>query len=393
MADAARPARLRGLTFTRQLPNPADPVRGTFVVEQMRATSGDVDWLAIAPVAWPLRRRPVPKSGEIAGIPAEWPRYPVLPRRLLYSGVAGSMARGARAAFGRALTAHKPAFVHAHELYPSGAAAAALARRSGLPLIVTVHGSDLYSNLERPAWARAVRAVLAQATAIICVSSSLAEDTIELGGADPARVVVVPDVFDDVRFSAVGRTPHDGPPRILSVGRLVPVKGFDVLLRALGRLSRAGTEFELTLVGSGPLESDLRVLAVSEGLAEKITFAGSLSPESLADQAARSDLYVQPSRKEGFGLALVEAMATGLPAVATDSGGPADILTQYSGVLVTPDDVDALATGLTFAIERLGAYDGSAIARDMRLRFGREAVAPRLLAVYRHALARGADDE
>ncbi|MDP1857984.1 MAG: hypothetical protein Q8K82_04905, partial [Gemmatimonadaceae bacterium] len=114
--------RISGLTFTRQLPNAAEPVRGTFVVEQMRATAGAIDWSAIAPVAWPLRHRrtAVPLMGEIAGTPTDWPRYPVLPRRLLYTTVAPSMARGARTAFDRVIRERAPLFIHAHELYPSG---------------------------------------------------------------------------------------------------------------------------------------------------------------------------------------------------------------------------------------------------------------------------------
>ncbi len=105
------------------------------MVEQLRATAEEVDWSVIAPVAWPLRHRRarVPQVGEIAGLPAQWPRYLVLPRRVLYTTVAPSMARGSRSAFARALADRTPQFVHAHELYPSGAAAATLAAKPGCP--------------------------------------------------------------------------------------------------------------------------------------------------------------------------------------------------------------------------------------------------------------------
>jgi len=390
MTDQRQDDRLRGLTFTRQLPSPADPVRGTFVVEQMRATADQVDWSAIVPVAWPLRHpgARVPHKGEIAGFPAQWPRYPVLPRRMLFTTVGGSMARGARSAFEHVVDERAPQFVHAHELYPSGAAAAALAGKAGLPLVVTIHGSDLYSNLVRPEWTEALYKVVSAADAIVCVSPRLADDAMSLIGADVGRVHVIPDVFDDERFSFFTRTPHEGPTRLLSVGRLVEVKGYDVLIHALGELVRSGADVTLRLVGSGRLESDLRVIAVAEGVAERVEFAGALSPTALSREMAAADLYVQPSRREGFGVALVEALATGLPVVATDSGGPADIVAPSSGVLVEPDDVAALVTGLRFVLDRLGAFDGSVIAADARSRFGRLAIAPRLVAVYRAAIAR-----
>ena len=107
---------------------------------------------------------------------------------------------------------------------------------------------------------------------------------------------------------------------------------------------------------------------------------------------AEADVYVQPSRREGFGVALVEALATGLPVIATDSGGPADIVLPSSGILVKPDDVGSLVTGLRFVLDRLGAFDARVIADDTRARFGRSAVAPRLIALYRDVIARGVSE-
>ncbi|MDH4139980.1 MAG: glycosyltransferase, partial [Coriobacteriia bacterium] len=165
---------LAGLIFTRQFPNREQPHRGTFVVEQMLATSEDVSWRAIAPVPWvpkALSRvmdRPFVKGPDtLHGVHVDRPRYVVLPRRALYGSVAGSMARASRKAFADVVSRHAPAFVHAHELYPSGLAAARLAGSAGLPLVVSVHGSDLYSNLVRAKWRDALREVVHSASAIV----------------------------------------------------------------------------------------------------------------------------------------------------------------------------------------------------------------------------------
>lgn len=396
MQRPADSASLRGLVFTRQFPNPAQPHRGTFVVEQMRATDGDVAWRAIAPVpfvpkvlAGVLGRPYVTGPDTLRGWQVDRPRYPVLPRRALYTTVSASMARASATAFGRALKEHRPDFIHAHELYPSGAAAVSLAARAGIPVIVTVHGSDLYSNLVRPAWKAALCATASHAASLVCVGSQLAEDSARELGIDRAAIRTIPDAFDDEVFTCHHRVPHDGPLRLLSIGRLVSEKGHDLLLEALARMVADGSDIVLEIVGGGALEGDLRVKSTALGLGDRVTFLGALTGQAMLAAMHRADLYVQASRREGFGLALVEAMATGLPAVATDSGGPGEIVTPETGVLVAPGRVDALAEGISLAIARRSDFDPQEIALSVAGRFGRAAVGERLLQLYRDVVGIG----
>lgn len=392
MTSAA--ARLVGITFAKQFPNPAEPVRGLFVAEQVRATRRDVDWSVIAPVPWiprvlahVLSKPYVRGSADFEGILVSRPRYPVLPRRLLYTTVAPAMARCSRAAFARD-AARGTQFVHAHALYPSGAAARRLCSSADLPLIVTVHGSDLYTNLERPSWAAEVRSTVAFAAATVCVSRSLAADAVALAGADPARVVVVPDTYDQRRFTYFERRPV-GPRRVrlITVGRLVPVKGHDILLRSLGALTRAGVDAELTIVGDGPERGRLAALVSREGLSERVFFRGSLEDAALAAALAEADAFVLPSRREGFGVALVEALATGLPVVATRSGGPEDVVGSGDGLLVERDDAAALAEGITALAAHVDEYDRQAIAARAHARFSAASVGAQLMAIYRSVVA------
>ncbi|MDP2182853.1 MAG: glycosyltransferase [Actinomycetota bacterium] len=400
MTRPADSASLRGLVFTRQFPNPSQPHRGTFVVEQMRATDTDVAWRAIAPVPWVPRAlsgvsgRPyVTGPDTMFGWHVDRPRYPVLPRRALYATVSASMARASAAAFARALERHRPDFVHAHELYPSGAAAVSLAGRTGVPVIVTVHGSDLYSNLAKPSWTAALCDAASRAAAVVCVGTQLAEDCVRELGIAREHVRVIPDAFDDGIYAPYVRETHGGPTRLLSIGRLVPEKGHDLLLEAVARIITDGSDIELQIVGGGALEGDLRVKAAALSLGDHVRFLGALTGEAMLAAMHRADLYVQASRREGFGLALVEAMATGLPAVATDSGGPGEILTPETGVLVVPGRVDALAEGIEQALDRLGTFDPEAISRSVTARFGRAAVGAQLLGLYRDvAGGKGASD-
>lgn len=376
---------LRGLIFTRQFPNRAEPLRGTFVAEQVEATAQAVDWRVIAPLAWPRRvlTALVPHLEAAEGLVVERPRYPVLPRRLLYGRVASTMARRSSHAFARAVMVHDPQFVHAHELYPSGAAAATLCASSGVPLIVSVHGSDLYTNIEHPTWWQWLSLVVDQATAIVTVSSSLAADLASEFPRAKAKTVVIPDTFDVARFTYVDRAPHGGPARLLSVGRLSAEKGFAVLVSALVRAHAHGLDFHARIVGGGAEAAHLAQAVRDAGLGAKVELMGALRGPQLAEQYAWADAYVQPSLREGFGVAIVEALATGLPVVATDSGGPSDIVTADIGLLVAPGDPDALADAIVATAGRLGGFDRRGIAQDALDRFGPQAVGEQLVELYR----------
>jgi glycosyltransferase involved in cell wall biosynthesis len=395
MSAAASSERLTGVCFAKQFPNPAEPLRGVFVGEQIRATCADVDWRIIAPVPWApswlaraLGKPYVRGDGRFDGIPVARPRYPVMPKRLLYATVAPAMARSSRAAFEEALT-EGATFVHAHALYPSAAAARRLAATAGVPLIVSVHGSDLYTNLERPSWAAEVRAALRSASAIVCVSPSLARDVVALAGADPLRVTVIPNTYDATRFAFGERSPVAGrSTRFVSVGRLVPVKGHDVLLRAFGMAVRAGLDANLEIIGDGPERGRLEAIAAEQGPDGRVQFSGALADDALISALGRADAFVLPSRREGFGVALVEALATGLPALATRSGGPDDIVGSGDGLLVPPEDEAALADGLAALARSLDEYDRPAIAARAAERFSPASVAWRLVSVY-HAVLVG----
>ncbi len=387
--------RLRGLVFTRQFPNDAEPYRGTFVEQQVVATSPEVDWRVLAPPRWVpfgferlLGRARVVGRRIVRGIDVTYVPYPVLPRRMLYRAVAPSMAAFSAGAFRRLVREAGACFVHAHELYPSGAAAARLVEDAHMPLVVSVHGSDLYSNLSRQSWRAALVEVARRSAAIVCVGHALAENVEVMLGADPARIHVVPDCYDDDAFAYIDREmPENRTLRFLTVGRLVPEKGLDVLLRAVASLIAQGHDVSLRIVGAGFLAAELESLRHELGLGERVTFLGPLATNRLQKEYAAADLYVQPSRREGFGLALVEAMATGLPAVATASGGPSDIMSSDCGILVEPDDVRALTSGLSRAIVTFPEFDRAAIADRMRDRYGREAVGEALVRVYRSVLA------
>jgi glycosyltransferase involved in cell wall biosynthesis len=152
---------------------------------------------------------------------------------------------------------------------------------------------------------------------------------------------------------------------------------------ALARARARGLDFQARIVGGGAEAAYLAASVREVGLGAEVEFTGALRGPQLVEQYAWADAYVQPSLREGFGVAIVEALATGLPVVATDSGGPVDIVTADNGSLVAPGDPDVLADAIVAMAGRLGEFDRQRIADGTRERFGPQAVGEQLVELYR----------
>jgi glycosyltransferase involved in cell wall biosynthesis len=191
------------------------------------------------------------------------------------------------------------------------------------------------------------RRALAAARLVVVTRAATARALAEYGVAADRVVVVCPgtDAAPPARGSRGTGLESTEPFDLLTVATLVPRKGHDVLLHALGRARHL--PWRLTCVGSDMLHpataGGLRVQAQQLGMAERVEFTGELDGRALADAYDRADLFVLATRYEGFGMAVAEAVARGLPVVSTPTGGIPDLVDGDSGWLVPPDDADALA--------------------------------------------------
>lgn len=232
--------------------------------------------------------------------------------------------------------------VHTHSEGPLlyGATAARLA---GVPRVIHTrhHGPDLGNS-------RRVRSLMAMASRwtdqVVCVARDGARHSIEEGV--PARkVMIVPNGVDVSRFTYAGPTPR-GPAVV--VGRLAPEKDHATLLRAAALVAREEPAFRLEIAGDGPCEAQLKSLAQGLGLADVVRFLG--REDDVPARLGRAGLLVLPSLMEGMPLTLLEAMARGLPVVATSVGGNAEVVIHgKTGLLVparSPGDLAAAMLGL-----------------------------------------------
>jgi len=241
----------------------------------------------------------------------------------------------------------KPDVTFAFFGLPSGAVAWLLKIVSGIPYVVSLRGGDvpgfrpydfwLYHKLAMPF----LHVIWRNASAVVANSMGLRE--LAMAFDSTINIPIVPNGVDLERF-ALSR--HDWiPPRILSVGRVVYQKGYDLALLALAGLK--DLEWEWRIAGDGPQLPGLHAMAQEHDLQGRVHFLGWQTAEQLKKQYAEANLFLFPSRHEGMPNAMLEAMASGLPVVATRIAGNEELVVNgETGALVPVEDVSALREAL-----------------------------------------------
>lgn len=245
---------------------------------------------------------------------------------------------------------------------------------------------------DRPSLDRLVRFVVRRADAFLCLNAR-ARGELEALGVAPSRCHVVPNGVEVSRFADTPRSTRAGEGKMLCVARLVPQKGIDVLLRAVAAVRVAAGDVHLTVLGDGPERPNLVRLAADLGLTDLVEFRGAVT--EVAPHLAGAGIFVLPSRFEGFPLALLEAMAAGLPVVATVVDGNTDIVRHgMDGLLVPPDDPGALANALLRLLREpsLAAQLGGEARRRAALCYSADVMLDRTVGIYRQVLCAGAPD-
>ena len=272
----------------------------------------------------------------------------------------------------------RPQVVHALTWRAGLTAMIALPRT---PLVVHCHAAELRRPNDR--LSRLLRRqVLGRAAEIVAVSRYTAGVAATLCDRQP---VVIPPAIRSMpeRLSRSGR----GCTRVLSVGRLVPHKGHALLIRLIGQLIGEGSAVQLTIVGKGPERHQLERLVTELGLRDRVTLAGSVSDDTLAEFYRDADVFALLSREtdlevEGFGIVFLEASSWGLPIIAGRSGGAEDAVVEgTTGFLVTQEAEAATALRALINDAALRQQMGDA-GRDFAKGFSRDRLGARLQAVY-----------
>jgi glycosyltransferase involved in cell wall biosynthesis len=272
--------------------------------------------------------------------------------------------------------------IHAHWWFPAGLIATWARKFLGIPVVTTLHGSDLRLAHGGGFAQRLARNVLRNSSQVTTVSKWLAAGVETVAPGVRPTVAPMP-VVSDLFFG--GRRERD---RLLFVGKLNPQKGIEHLLRAMARMKRTPTLD--VVVGVGSSETEARALADSLGIGGRIQWHPLLSQAKLALMYRQATALVVPSVDEGLGLVAVESLLSETPVVAFDSGGLPDIVLHgKTGLLVPPGQVESLASALDDLLARAdqGGDFGRAGRAHALATFSPAAAAARYLDIYRVALA------
>jgi glycosyltransferase involved in cell wall biosynthesis/SAM-dependent methyltransferase len=309
-------------------------------------------------------------------------------------------SRDLRALFAlvRLMRRERPVLVHTHTS-KAGFLGRLAARITGVPAVLhQPHGHILYGYYgpcRTRVYAALERLAARWADRLVVLTDHGADEHLAHGIGRPGQFVTVPSGVPTARLRAAApprataRARLGMPPTafvIVGLGRLVPIKGYDVLIEALPAVVAALPDTRLLLVGGGPLRPDLETQAARLGMTDRVTITG--VTRDVVTALAAADVLVAPSRNEGMGRAIVEAMALGVPPVGTRVGGiPSVIVDGECGRVVPPEDALALARALI----ELGRYPGARAklgeaARRRAELFSTEEATRCLLALYATAL-------
>jgi Glycosyltransferase len=359
------------VVFSSLFPSAARPGAGLFIRERMFRVGRHRPLVVVSPQPWfpgqalirllrPGYRPPAPAREIQQGVTVYHPRFLALPgvaRRL--DGWAMALA-----CYGllRRLRADGARLIDAHFAYPDGEAATRLGRWLGLPVTVTLRGTEVPHSRDPVLRPRLVR-TLAAASRVFTVSDSLRRLAIALGAA-PDKTEVVGNGVDTTVFHPVDRAAArarlglaDDAQVLISVGGLVERKGMHRVIDCLPPLMARHPDLHYLIVGGGGGEGDLRTELEAQvarlGLSGRVHFLGTLPPDALKWPLSAADVFVLATRNEGWANVFLEAMACGLPVVTTDVGGNSEVVCRDAlGSIVPFGDAAALQQALDAALDK-----------------------------------------
>lgn len=324
------------LLITNMYPSADDPAYGSFVARQQGrlTTEHGISFSVVA-------------SRSRGGNGASLVKYLKLAKDVFWASVGGGYD-----------------LVHAHYLLPTAALALFPAWLRRKPLVITAHGTDIYTG-RRAGWRGLIRRAVRRACRVFVVSQFLARELLEQFGAPRGDLIVANMGVDTGRFAPGDKKAlkamlgmNEQVPHLAFVGNFVEQKGVEDLAEALALLAERGVPYRASLVGEGPLKEGVEERL--HDLGDRIRFAPFTAHTQLPALFGATDLFVLPSRREGVGLLVcLEALACGAPVATTTAGGLPEIVKDgENGLLVPPEDPTALADAIQSVL-----YDPQRLAR------------------------------
>lgn len=289
-------------------------------------------------------------------------------------------------------TTEKPDIIQAHSSIWAGLAAMEIHRTMDIPYVITEHrgrfisGSPHAEHVLLPWQEPLLRDIFEEAVKVVTVSQALQDRIVSLAPESKDRIVTIPNMVD-TEFFVPADKPPPGPFTFFCLAHLEADKGIDTLVGATKVLTERVTEpFKVVIGGGGSQRRRLERMARELSLGDTISFTGPLAREAVRDRLQQSHAFVMPSRFEAFGVVYIEAMACGLPVIATKAGGPTDFTSEETGLLVEPGQADVLASAMHELMQGHAEYRPDRIRESVTRRFSKEVVVASYIELYQQIL-------
>lgn len=261
--------------------------------------------------------------------------------------------------------------IHAHVSHPAGVIAMRLSAEFDVPYIITEHmGPFPFSSLQdgRGEPIPPLKEALKKASRVISVSGDLAQKIKPYARSKP---LVIPNLIEEEHFTGRIRKPGN---TITFVGRMVKEKGISELLQVWPRISEKYPDWQLKLIGDGPLTRQLEH--------PSIQWAGELTKPEISEHLGTSAFLILPSHFDNNPLVIIEAMASGLPVLATAVGGIPEMVTSRTGLLTSPNDEEALRLATEKMMNNYHSFDEKHIRKTFLEKYSSKMICQQIMAVY-----------
>ena len=261
--------------------------------------------------------------------------------------------------------------------------ALAIKRKYGIPAVGIEHWSEMGKDDIKEDLRQQAIETYPYLDKQLVVSEALRKNILDKIGVD---TIVVNNTYDN-DFFYKERIKNDNTVRFVLTGNLRPIKRYDLVIRAVGECASLQKNTKFTIIGDGPEREKLQEMIEAYHLTDTVFLVGRKTRDFIVETLQEADAYILSSYLETFGVAPVEALACGVPVIATDCGGPRSYMHDFNGLLIPVDDVNAMSEAISYMIEHYMEYDRKRIAEDCKQKFSTEAIAKQLEAIFEDVIA------
>lgn len=280
-----------------------------------------------------------------------------------------------------------PEVIHIQSITIAGEIAAYIKDTYNIPFVVTEHATGFALNTYNKKELKHFREILTRSSINIAVSEGLAKTLHEVIGGDWA---VIPNTIQNTFFDNVSKQPHFPKNKnkkvFFSLSNLIPIKGIGILVDSFSKLLKDYDNIELWIGGDGSEKHNIEKQIKELSISDKIFLLGRIDRNIVLEKLKEADFYVSPSLQETFGIVIIEALAMGLPTIATRCGGPEYIITDDVGVITEKGSVDKLYSAMKFILENENKYDREKIIEYCRQNYSEEVIGEQIIKAFKKSL-------